>query len=88
MKKISIAQKKLIYVLVTMLVVYVLFWIFIYLPQARKLAVINKQLSSVEAQISEINQIIGGRSLEQALQDLDLEFKKVSARFPLIQNTG
>ncbi|MFH1354973.1 MAG: hypothetical protein ABIH19_02360 [Candidatus Omnitrophota bacterium] len=71
-------QKKILYIAAGIFVFLVCFWVFVYAPQSRKLALVKAELKSVETQIKEINALIQGRELAEAAEDFNRQFAKVS----------
>ena len=82
MKKLTKEQKKIIYISIVVLMFMLSFSIFVYRPQARKLASITKQLNSAEAEISEINSLIADKDFIQAVKELNIRLNKIAAQLP------
>ena len=82
MKKFSQEQKKIIYITSVVLGFLFLAWIFIYLPQSRRLISIQKKLIATEDEISQINKITQGKTLEEAVKSLNLELNQAIANLP------
>ncbi|MEK6728078.1 MAG: type 4a pilus biogenesis protein PilO [Candidatus Omnitrophota bacterium] len=82
MKKLSREQEKIIYITGVAIIFLILFIIFVYSPQKRKLSDIKKKLSYAESEIAEINRITQGKPLEQAVSGLNLQLKNLTAQLP------
>ncbi len=87
MNELTKEQKKIIYIGVILAASLVLFIFFIYAPQQRKLRQIRTELSRTEAMVRQIHQLTAGRDLKEAVKDLNLELKNVSAKL-LIQEAS
>lgn len=70
MKRLTKEQKKIILISGIAFTAIVIFWIFIYGPQSRKLSAIRKELQYTESQIRNINYLIQGKELSEAVKDL------------------
>ena len=82
MKKLSKEQEKIIYITGIAVVFLALFIVFVYSPQKRRLSDIKKKLDYTESEIAEINRITQGKPLEQAVSDMKLRLKDLTARLP------
>lgn len=82
MKNLTREQKKIIYITGVVIIFLILFFIFVYSPQKRKLSDIKNKLSYAESEIAEINRITQGKPLEQAVRGLNLQLKDLTARLP------
>ena len=82
MRKLSREQEKIIYIAGVVIVFLILFFIFVYSPQERKLSDIKKKLNYAESEIAEINRITQGKPLELAVSDLNLQLKNLTGRLP------
>lgn len=82
MKKLAQEQKKFIYIASTVAFLLLIFWIFIYLPQSRRLSSIKERLNGVEAQIAQINRIIEGRDLREIMEGLNNQLKGIYGKLP------
>jgi len=81
MKKLSIEQKKNIYISLAALVFFLLFWIFIYAPQLRRLNALEAELRAADSGIQEITDMAAGRELTQAARDFNQELNRERAKF-------
>jgi len=82
MKKLTKEQIKIIYISAVVLVFLIIFWIFVYRPQTRELTSIKQELIQAEAQIAEINRLIGDKELTQAAKELNMDFNKIASQLP------
>lgn len=87
MRQLTNEQKKIIYIALIVLGFLLLFWLFVYAPQARRVASIKERLTEAEAQIIEINRITQGRQLSEAVRDLEVQLKKAETRLPQAEAT-
>ena len=78
LKKLTQEQIKIIYISAVALLVFFLFWVLLYAPQARKFSSIKKEISDAESQIKDIEALIQGRELTEVAQELNIEFNKLS----------
>jgi len=74
-------QKKIIYIAALVAAFLMFFWIFIYIPQSRKLKEIQHKLSITEGEISDINRITGGMPEAEAVQGLNNKLNQMIAGF-------
>lgn len=81
-KKLTKEQKKIISLSAMVLVFLLIFWIFIYAPQARSFTAIKQELKQAEAQIAEIMSMTAGKELTQAFKDLKTDLVKISGKLP------
>ncbi|MFH1414392.1 MAG: hypothetical protein ABIG56_06055 [Candidatus Omnitrophota bacterium] len=77
MKRITREQKKIIFIASIIVVFLICFWVFIYRPQSEKFNSIKKELKNTKTKIEEINNIIRGRDLVEAVKDLNIEFNQM-----------
>ncbi len=82
MKKLSQEEKKIIYIAATVVLLLLIFWIFIYLPQSRKLASIKNNLNKAETEIVQINRITEGRELAGVMKDFNNQLKAIYSKLP------
>lgn len=82
MKKFSREQKKIIYIALVVLAFLFSSWVFIYLPQSRRLIKMQKKLKATEEEINQINKITQGKTLEEAVGNLNLELRQAAMRLP------
>ena len=75
-------QKKIIGMGVGIVIFFVLFWSFIYLPCKREVTVMKEQLSLAQGQIRQINELIGENELVQVVTDLKTNFNSLKSKFP------
>ncbi len=81
-KKPTKEQKKIIYISAIVLVCLLIFWIFVYGPQARSFAAIKRKLQQAESGIAQIMSIAGGRDLAEAVRGLKTNLVKVTGKLP------
>ena len=81
-KQIGKGQKKIIVVAAIMLAVFLLFWLFIYLPSSVKANSLKKELLSLEEHIKGIEKIIGNKPLHVGIALLRKNLKEFSLAFP------
>lgn len=81
MNKLTVEQKKNIYIVLGALVFFLLFWIFIYAPQTRRLNALEAELKGAEAGIQEITAMAGGKELARAAQGFNEELNQARAKF-------
>ncbi|MBU1090370.1 MAG: hypothetical protein KKC42_00815 [Candidatus Omnitrophica bacterium] len=72
-------QKKILYIAVGVFVFMASFWVFIYIPQSRRLVSLKEELKNVQSQIEEINALAQGRELTEAAENFNRQFAKVSS---------
>lgn len=82
MKKLTKEQKKLIYIASIAALLLLIFWIFIYLPQARRLSLIKKRLMDVEKEIEQVDRITGGRELKEVMQGFNSRLNEIFSKMP------
>lgn len=80
--KLSREQKKIIYITGVILLSFLLFWSFIYQPQSRRLKEIKQQLKVAEEEITRIRKLAQGRTMEEAVKDLNLRLNQAAAELP------
>ncbi|MDP2905551.1 MAG: type 4a pilus biogenesis protein PilO [Candidatus Omnitrophota bacterium] len=81
MKKLSIEQKKNIYIAAAAVSFFLLFWIFIYAPELRRLNALEAELRAADSGIQEITDMAAGRELTQAARDFNQELNRERAKF-------
>lgn len=81
MNRLSKEQKKIIYIGLILAAAILLFIALIYLPQQRRLKEIRAELDRTEQQINEIHLLTAGRDLNEAIRDLNVRLKDLSAYF-------
>ena len=81
MKKLSIEQKKNIYIALAALAFFLIFWIFIYAPQLRRLNALEAELKGAESGIQEITDMAAGKELAQVALDFSEELSRERAKF-------
>lgn len=82
MKTLSKEQKKIIYISAIVIVSLLFFWVFVYVPQSRKLVAIKGQISDAEAQIAEINRMAEGKELSLAVRDFQSRLNNIESKLP------
>lgn len=85
MKKITRKQIKLIAACFIVLVALICFWVFVYGPQGARLRSVKKDLDFTESQIKEINSIMLGREISEAVKDLNSRLISVVSSLPANQ---
>ena len=75
-------QKKIIYIGLTVVFIFLLFWTFIYLPGTRKAASVKRELAVIEAQIRDIAEITKGREISEVVKDLGIGLDKFMSQLP------
>jgi len=81
MARLTKAQKSIILLSILLAVFLLCIWFFVYLPQQKKLSSIEKELSSIDMQIAQINEMAGGGDLTEALSNFNKQVKDMSAIF-------
>ncbi len=81
-KLLSEEQKKIIYVGLGGLAVLLLFWIFIYIPQNKKMNALKSSLTDIETQISDITSVAAGKDLAQVMKELKTNSARVINKLP------
>lgn len=81
-KKPTKEQKKIIYIGLIVLFSLLSFRFFVYGPQAKRFALMKKELTRTEAQIAEIKSIAEGKDLSQAVKELKIELMQVKSKLP------
>lgn len=82
LKLLSEEQKKIIYIGLGGLAVLLLFWIFIYLPQNKKMNALKAGLADIETQISDITSVAAGKDLAQVMKELKTSSTKIINKLP------
>ena len=82
MKNLSKEQKKIIYLAVILIGFLLLFLVFIYAPQSRRVKEIKNKLFFAENQITEINKITQGQDLAAAVGKLNQKLVRLVRRMP------
>jgi Tfp pilus assembly protein PilO len=82
MVRLTREQIKIIYISLIVLVFFILFWLFVYGPQSRRLALIKKELMRAEAQITEIKNLVGKEELAAAVTQLRIKLNTVTSQLP------
>ncbi len=82
MLELTKVQKKIIGVSLGAMGFLIFAWIFIYLPQSQKVALIRKEFISAEAQIAEIISITKGRDLSEVVRDLKVSLNGLKKQLP------
>lgn len=75
-------QKRIIVVSLIALFFLIFIWIFIYLPQSRKVVSMRKELVSAEAKIAEIISIAEGKDLAEVVRDFRAELSDLKKQLP------
>lgn len=83
MNKLTVEQKKNIYIASGALAFFLLFWIFIYAPELRRLSALEAELKGAESGIQEITDMSAGKELVQAARDFSEELNSERAKFSL-----
>lgn len=82
MKKISPAQKKIILITTVVLLAFLIFWLFIYLPAKNTIKRIKAELASVESQIEKIEAVIDKtRTIDEGIALLEEKYQRLDAKF-------
>jgi len=76
------AQKKIIIISLGVLFFLIFIWIFIYLPQSKKVNSIEKELNSAEAKIAEIINIAEGNDLAEIVKDFRIKLDSLRSQLP------
>lgn len=83
MKKIAIKDKKQLLGISVIVLVVLIFFIFVYMPQHRKVSSLKKQAQDIEEQIGLTKSILGDmRKLGPLLGQMQLEMKRFEDRLP------
>ena len=82
MKKLTREQIKIIYISAVVVVFLLIFWLFVYGPQSRRLASIKRELANSEAQIAQITNLIGEKELIQAVKEYKIELNSLTSKLP------
>lgn len=81
MARLTKAQKNIILLSILAVIFLLCFWIFVYLPQQKRLSSIHKEISYIDTQIAQINEMTGGSDLTEALSDFNARIRDMSAIF-------
>ena len=77
------AQKKIIMVAVSVLFIFLLFWVFLFLPASKQIAALKNELISTEQQIQGIEILLAGsQSRDEAIRLLKQKQQYLSNKFP------
>ena len=82
MKRLTKAQKKILYIASIALSFLFIFWSFVYGPQSRKFSAIKKELNNTEAQIIDILKIAKGKELASDIVELRASLVEAAAKMP------
>ncbi len=83
MTRLTKEQKKIIFLSIVGVIFLLCFWILVYLPQKKKLSTIKKELSYIETQIAQINEMTRGEELTEVFKTFNTQLKDISAVFSL-----
>jgi len=83
MQKITGTQKKIIIAASVIAAALLFVWLFVYMPTANKVASIKMELAGINEQITHIESMAEeGKSIGEAIEELQEEFKRMEDRFP------
>lgn len=83
MEKITLMQKKIITITSIVVLAFLGFWAGVYLPSKKTVSKIKSQLDSVEAQLQEIQTLIGeGKTINESVQTLMERHQQLNILFP------
>lgn len=83
-KKISLTQKKIIFIFAIVISAFLLFYFFVYSPAKNKVASLKQELSGVQGQIKAIEAITReAKTMEAGIALLETKYQQLSAKFPL-----
>ncbi|MEI6831813.1 MAG: hypothetical protein WCK61_03805 [Candidatus Omnitrophota bacterium] len=76
-------QKKIIIISLSVLFIFFLFWVFLFLPASKQITILKNELISVEQQIQGIEVLIAGsQSRDEAIRLLKQRQQYLSNKFP------
>lgn len=82
-RNLSPSQKKIIVISLIVISVFLIFWFFIYLPSKNTVRRIRSELINVEAQIKEIEALIGeAKSIDEGIRLLKAKSQELNNKFP------
>lgn len=82
-RKLSPSQKKIIIISLIIISVFLIFWLFIYLPSKNTVQRYKSELISIENQIKEIEVLIGeAKSIDEGIRLLKARSQELNNRFP------
>lgn len=77
------SQKKIIYHGLIITFVFLILWLFIYIPMDKRLKVMKSEIVSIENEISSIEQMIGVKTIKaDTIKQLQSRYKKLLGKFP------
>ncbi|MFA6358224.1 MAG: hypothetical protein WCY09_06130 [Candidatus Omnitrophota bacterium] len=77
------SQKKIIIISCSVLLIFVLFWVFLYFPAAREISSLRSELASTDTQIQGIEMLLSGSgSRDEAIRLLKQEQQYLNEKFP------
>lgn len=76
-------QKKIIIIFLSVLFVFVLFWVFLFFPASKEIAALKNELVSTDQQIQSIEMLLtGSQSRDEAIRLLKEKQQYLSNKFP------
>lgn len=75
-------QRKIIYIAAILVVLFLLFTFFAYIPQAKKLAALGNNIVETDTQIEQIMSVAKGRDLANVVKELKVNLAKTLDKFP------
>jgi Tfp pilus assembly protein PilO len=82
-KKLSRAQKKALAISVVVVLVFIVLWLFTYIPARNTVKKLKVELAGVDGQIKQIEERLGhSRSLDEGIKLLEADLKNLKNRFP------
>ena len=83
LKNITISQKRIVIISVMAVLVFLVSWLFIYLPAKNKIRQLKTELLDIEQQIQKIETLIAqDKTIEEGMRLLNERFAQINSKFP------
>ena len=80
--KIASSQKKIIYRSLITISVFLILWLFIYLPAKKRVRGLQSELSRLESEIKNIESIAGKATMSEGVNSMQQRFQELNNKFP------
>ena len=80
--KIASSQKKIIYRSLITISVFLILWLFIYLPVKKRVRGLQSELSRLESEIKNIESIAGKATMSEGINSMHQRFQELNNKFP------
>jgi Tfp pilus assembly protein PilO len=89
MRKVTLSQKKIIVTSLIVILVFLILWLFIYLPNQNSISRIKSEVLNLENQIKGIEEIMGKtRTIEGSIKLLKQRYQELNNKFPPKEEEG